>query len=488
MACSDNQQPNFKHFCKICKKGFMCGRALGGHMRAHGVGDETMNLDDDDDDPSDDGDGNQRVYALRTNHNRFRRFCENCGKEFLSWKSFLEHGKCGSEDGETSLVWSQETDNDDDDDDEADVFGQYGGGSGLYKRKRSVRVCSSSANEEDITLAKCLMALSNNSVDLMEMEQEGNLKATTNNKDEPRRDIFEPVLLQSSVTRAPPLPLDKAKGEANTTNLKGMFQCKACKKVFSSHQALGGHRASHKNVKGCFASRNDQFDDNLTNDQDVIILDNNYKATSSYQSSHGLAITGPASLAGRKAKEHKCSICYRTFASGQALGGHKRCHWITSNYTTTNSSETTSISKLNFHQHIEQLYQRALAIPKGLELNLNLSTTPPNNTNDTTHDNVQIPIKSSEVSTEINLHAWTSSAADQENGDGNAKDHHEQHQIINVDQDDGIAATTMEGNVDEEDQSKAKLAKLGDLKDTNGDSSSWLQVGIGSITDVAPDL
>ena len=25
--------------------------------------------------------------------------------------------------------------------------------------------------------------------------------------------------------------------------------------------------------------------------------------------------------------DHKCSVCNRGFASGQALGGHKRCHW-----------------------------------------------------------------------------------------------------------------------------------------------------------------
>ena len=36
---------------------------------------------------------------------------------------------------------------------------------------------------------------------------------------------------------------------------RGMFECKACKKVFTSHQALGGHRASHKKVKGCFAAK-----------------------------------------------------------------------------------------------------------------------------------------------------------------------------------------------------------------------------------------
>ena len=34
---------------------------------------------------------------------------------------------------------------------------------------------------------------------------------------------------------------------------KFQFECSSCKKIFGSHQALGGHKVSHKNVKGCFA-------------------------------------------------------------------------------------------------------------------------------------------------------------------------------------------------------------------------------------------
>lgn len=77
----DDQQPNFKHFCKICKKGFMCGRALGGHMRAHGLSDEGGILDDED--PESDWEdrenvpGNKRMYALRTNPNRLKS-CRAC--------------------------------------------------------------------------------------------------------------------------------------------------------------------------------------------------------------------------------------------------------------------------------------------------------------------------------------------------------------------------------------------------------------------------
>ncbi|KAI3693260.1 hypothetical protein L6452_33092 [Arctium lappa] len=490
MAFSDDQQPDFKHFCRICKKGFMCGRALGGHMRAHGVSDETGDLDDEDP-GTDNWDGNRKMYALRTNPNRFTRVCENCGKEFLSWKSFLEHGKCGSDDAESSLVWSPESEGEDDDD------GGGGGcyrGSGWSKRKRSFRVCSSE-DEEDVALAKCLMALSNTRVDPVELEADDRLCATTKREEQRRNPIFSSEFLPT-FTKPPP-PLDKAKRvvvvaatttssstvAATATTPKGMFECKACKKVFNSHQALGGHRASHKNVKGCFAARNDHFDDNSTYNEDFPIVQNEFKSIITCQPSETGPNPGPVSLAGRKSKVHKCSICSRIFASGQALGGHKRCHWLTTNYTAE-----TSLNKFNFHEHIDQLHRRALAIPKKLELNLNLPVSG-NTTTAGARPDMQNPARLDGVSTEINLHAW-SNAKDQENACGDAKEDHK-HQLTdnNGDQDDRIPALATE-IVEDEGESKVKLAKLSELKEMNdndGSSSSWLQVGIGSTTDVAPN-
>lgn len=75
------------------------------------------------------------------------------------------------------------------------------------------------------------------------------------------------------------------------------FECTSCKKVFGSHQALGGHRASHKNTKGCFAIA--KIDSDEYGDRNDVVLGGG----------------------------HKCGICLRVFSSGQALGGHKRCHW-----------------------------------------------------------------------------------------------------------------------------------------------------------------
>ncbi|KAK9051884.1 hypothetical protein SSX86_028512 [Deinandra increscens subsp. villosa] len=93
----------------------------------------------------------------------------------------------------------------------------------------------------------------------------------------------------------------------------GWFECTSCKKVFGSHQALGGHRASHKNVKGCFAITQKEGGEEVEEGEIEGHFENNTP----------MMIAGSSSSSG----EHKCSICSRVFSSGQALGGHKRCHW-----------------------------------------------------------------------------------------------------------------------------------------------------------------
>ncbi|KAJ8636894.1 hypothetical protein MRB53_011161 [Persea americana] len=67
-----------------------------------------------------------------------------------------------------------------------------------------------------------------------------------------------------------------------------VFECKTCNRQFSSFQALGGHRASHKRPR---------------------TIDDHCKESSPV-----------------KPKVHECSICGSEFAIGQALGGHMRRH------------------------------------------------------------------------------------------------------------------------------------------------------------------
>ncbi|XP_050238720.1 zinc finger protein ZAT9-like [Mercurialis annua] len=488
MALIVEQQPNnYKHFCKICKKGFGCGRALGGHMRAHGIGDEGIQLDDDD--PASDWEGNnnvppsnKRMYALRTNPNRLKscRICENCGKEFLSWKAFLEHGKCSCEDAD-SLISSPESDGDDDT--------TRRGCSNWSKRKRSLRAKvgynnynSSCPSSEEEDLANCLMMLSNATVDPFVAEPEESCASAS--KDEEQRRINPMNFMGATPLAYRPAPIgDKAKSAVAS---KGMFECKACKKVFNSHQALGGHRASHKKVKGCFAARLDQGLDDQTladHDDDVITHEEFFptKSASTFQFEHGSLNPPLASTSKRKSKVHECSICHRVFSSGQALGGHKRCHWITSN------SPDAASSLAKFHQFQES--PKFITNSEALDLSLDLNLPAPAD-----HIKIQRDLPANppsyEVSTEIYLKTWVGVEA--KDKDSNE---HQQHQNeddnkdnINISNNVNNCSGSMQ-NVEDEVDSTVKFAKLSELKDMNmnGSSSPWLQVGIGSTTDVGAE-
>nr|GMC65856.1 zinc finger protein ZAT10-like [Ipomoea batatas] len=81
---------------------------------------------------------------------------------------------------------------------------------------------------------------------------------------------------------------------------KLLYKCSVCDKAFGSYQALGGHKASHRKLAGAGAGDEHPTTSTATN------------------GSAGAASTG---------RTHECSICHKCFPTGQALGGHKRCHY-----------------------------------------------------------------------------------------------------------------------------------------------------------------
>ncbi|KAF8379230.1 hypothetical protein HHK36_028662 [Tetracentron sinense] len=438
MAVVVDQTPSLKHFCRICKKGFGCGRALGGHMRAHGLGDENWHMDDED--PGSDWDdkpGNKCMYALRANPNRLRS-CGNCGKEFLSWKLLLEHGKCSLEDVGSFVPLSEM-------DDESGAGGWPRG-----KRSKRFKVGNCPWSEEE-DLANCLVMLSSARVDPMVAKMEESCDSAS--KEEEPMGAVAPFANRVSS--------NKAKGVIS----KGMFECKACKKVFNSHQALGGHRASHKKVKGCFAAKLDDLDESLV-EEDVITHDEFSKSTSIVPYDHGLHSPLMAFPSKRKSKVHECSICHRIFASGQALGGHKRCHWVTSN-----SPDTSLLAKFHqFQDHSQRLHERPKFMNQSEPLDLNVPARVHGIAGVRREGTAENPL-SLQVSTTISLQPWIGL---QREGSKTTTSNN-----INVSM----------PNVDDEAESKVKLAKLSDLKDMNlgGGSSPWLQVGIGSTTNGVSD-
>ncbi|PUZ76907.1 hypothetical protein GQ55_1G327200 [Panicum hallii var. hallii] len=530
----------YKHRCRVCKKGFMCGRALGGHMRAHGVAADGLSadeaLDDDAAGPCGGGDSPEagsasaaaatakRMYALRTNPGRLKncRVCENCGKEFTSWKSLLDHGKCNyDEEGDL------DGDATDDGEEGEDLALAAGWSKGKRTRRAKVMVVGDgsitteeqlpapSSEEED--LANFLVMLSSSASSaarphvVVEVDQEPCAR-----KNEQRNQLLVPQPIAMVAPAVPHLKLlapPQVLPHHVSTVPRGMFECKACKKVFTSHQALGGHRASHKKVKGCFAAK---LESNRTDPPQPVVASANDKVVgdaipatvgteqnttgvdgsvegNSVNAETGVVVmaTAPPEMAGdevpatsgaapfkKKGKVHECSICHRVFMSGQALGGHKRCHWL----TTGAGDPTGAVAKLQpfvTQDHVMHAMCQQLTLGRPMFdasdpfLDLNVPTNPAEEPAATRQAaKLNDSVLSLNAPASLYMHSWA--------GHSNASN---MNNTATSGHDDAAEAAATE---DEADSTSAKRAKISDLKDMNmaGETSAWLQVGIGLPSEI----
>ncbi|XP_021826772.1 uncharacterized protein LOC110767517 [Prunus avium] len=131
-----------------------------------------------------------------------------------------------------------------------------------------------------------------------------------------------------------------AQGHHQSLHQKLRYKCSLCGKSFPSHQALGGHMSSHNKLKN--NNNNNIMNHSSLDDQsasaDVSAAEGGHnldeaQTTMALDQDHHVAGAGSGSGAGglgahqAHQAHHQCKICNKIFPTGQALGGHKRCHW-----------------------------------------------------------------------------------------------------------------------------------------------------------------
>ncbi|KAH0892306.1 hypothetical protein HID58_054735 [Brassica napus] len=137
------------------------------------------------------------------------------------------------------------------------------------------------------------------------------------------------------------------------------FKCTVCGKSFNSYQALGGHKTSHRkppanNVN--VPSSQEPSNNNSHGNGGSVVFSGNGTA------SNGVNLSG---------KIHTCSICFKSFSSGQALGGHKRCHYDGGNNGNGNGSvEVMGGSDVSDVDDERSSEQTAFGGHRGFDLNL----------------------------------------------------------------------------------------------------------------------
>ncbi|PKA65889.1 Zinc finger protein ZAT9 [Apostasia shenzhenica] len=404
----EKDQEHHTHRCRICSKSFPCGRSLGGHMRSH-MQFYSSDLELKRKLKQSRGQvGLGASYGLRENPKRTWRLldfaeddpsscssrreqqCRQCCKVFPSWKALFGHMRCHSEKTfrrSPEAKKEQEQDQEDEEEEEEEEgswnedkihlspesfsddnepLSLQTAPSRNLKRAFQViaaAVSSSSITEyepeqEDVAISLMMLSRDVGGYSLPPAAESSDKYSVVLENDKFKQsesgdcDYLEEAEFSGNESRrmknlnSAELGKKRAKLEENEkSKLGSRYQCPSCKKTFHSYQALGGHRASHKRIKGC------------------CLLDN-VGGTGSENTSfeHPAAVEESDLGSKKKSRIHECLICGKIFSSGQALGGHKRSHLASSGTEQTSliqqqaaaGSEVADLLDLNLPAPIDE--------------------------------------------------------------------------------------------------------------------------------------